>query len=296
MSQLNNFIDWLTLEKKYSKHTIVAYKQDLLQFQQYIAEQYEINSISTVDKRHVKSWTMFMMDSGLSTKSVNRKLVSLSSFFVFLQKEELIAVNPVDIVKRPKNRKRLASYIEQDTLSEILDDKYFKNTFASQRDRLIIELLYKLGLRISELSNIIHSDVSYARSEVSVIGKGNKQRSIPISIECISLIKSYIFLKQKEGLSTKSNDFLLTTNKGNKVYPMFLNRLIKKHLQGYSNVTKTNPHVLRHSFATHLLNNGSDINSIKELLGHASLSSTSVYTHNSIERLKEVYKKSHPRK
>lgn len=244
-------------------------------------------------KTEIKSWLMDLMASGLAASSVNRKLVALSTFYNYQIREELLDSNPVDGVPRPKQPKRLAKFIDRTTVDKVFAPDQFSDDFYGLRQRLIMELLYATGIRVSELMGIRHADVDTSRSEIKVLGKGNKERHIPISSDLIGRIQVYASLKADLGLPF---DFLLVTDKGKQLYPMFVSRQVKDVLKGYANITKTNPHILRHTFATHLLNNGGDINAIKDLLGHASLASTSVYTHNSIERLKDVYKNTHPRK
>lgn len=236
---------------------------------------------------------MELMGSNLVPATVNRKLVSLSSFYNFHIREGVVLTNPVESVPRPKQSKRLARFIDRTTTDRVFKLDQFSNDFEGKRKQLIMELFYSTGIRVSELIGIQEVDLDKERKELKVLGKGNKERYIPVSPDLIAFVKSFEIEKRELGF-TESH--LLVTDKGKPLYPMFVSRLVNEVLQGYSNITKTNPHILRHTFATHLLNNGSDINAIKDLLGHASLASTSVYMHNSIERLKDVYKNTHPRK
>jgi len=293
---VESFLNWLTSEKKYSQHTIKSYKTDLESFKGYLSEDYSGLPLIEASKVQIKSWVMTLLNSGYSAVTVNRKLVALSTFYKYAIREGCLDVNPVDLVSRPKKPKRLAKFIDESTTSKIFDVSQFDGDFDGQRSRLIMELLYSTGIRVSELLGIAHGDVDEKRAELKVLGKGNKERHIPISRSLISLIGSFSALKTSEGFTTGALDFLLVTDKGKQLYPVFVARKVKAVLQAYANISGTNPHILRHTFATHLLNNGSDITSIKELMGHSSLASTTVYTHNSIDRLKDVYKHSHPRK
>ncbi|MFY0675568.1 MAG: tyrosine-type recombinase/integrase [Bacteroidia bacterium] len=239
---------------------------------------------------------MSMLGEGKAESTVNRKLVTLSSFYNFAIKNSLVPTNPMDQINRPKQPKRLAGFIETRVVEKVLNSENFECSFKGQRDRLIVEMLYNTGVRVSELIGLSHGSVDVARKEIKVLGKGNKERYIPVGANVLDIISDYTNYKEHEGFDCSSSSSLLVTDKGQAIYRVFVSRRLDDVLKGYANVSRTNPHTLRHSFATHLLNNGSDINSIKELLGHSSLASTAVYTHNSIERLKDVYKKSHPRK
>lgn len=290
------FLTWLEKEKKYSQHTVRSYHTDLQKFKLFLKLQFETESMLDVGKSEIRTWIMSMLSEGLAESTVNRKLVSLSTYYSYGLKNEIVEKNPVELISRPKQPKRLASFIEESTLSAVLDSNNYSHDFDGMRSQLVLELLYNCGLRVSELIGLSFKDVDYSRSEVKVLGKGNKERSIPIGGNLVSLIKNFSVIRNNEGFNSMPNDKLIVSDKGTDAYPMLISRIVNKVLKRYANVSKTNPHVLRHTFATHLLNNGSDINAIKDLLGHESLASTSVYMHNSIERLKDVYKNSHPRK
>lgn len=296
MDWIAEFLNWLKKEKKYSDYTINSYRTDLIKFKKFLEEQFETNSILKAGKTEIRTWTMSLLSQGMAESTVNRKLVSLSSFFNYGLKNNFVDINPLDKINRPKQPKRLAGFIESSIIDAVLRSDNFDVNFFGQRDRVIIELLYRTGIRVSELIGITHGSVDFKRAEIKVLGKGNKERFIPVGQGILDLIESFSELKINEGMACNESSSLVVTNKGRKTYRVFISRRLDEMLKKFANVSKTNPHTLRHTFATHLLNNGSDINSIKELLGHASLSSTAVYTHNSIERLKDVYKKSHPRK
>jgi integrase/recombinase XerC len=290
------FLDWLKKEKKYSDHTVISYQSDLASFKEFLLEQFDTDCMLSVRKAEVRTWIMSLLGQGLAESTVNRKLVALSSYYNYGVKNNIVDINPLDEVSRPKQPKRLASFIETAVVAKVMAPENFEPTFESQRDRVILELLYNTGVRVSELIGLTHGDIDAKRSEIKVLGKGNKERFIPVGKRVLEILKNYAELKINSGFACSRSLPVLVTDKGEPTYRVFISRRLDEILKGFANVSKTNPHTLRHTFATHLLNNGSDINSIKELLGHSSLASTAVYTHNSIERLKDVYKKSHPRK
>ncbi len=255
---------------------------------------YEIESLSSVKKQHVRSWMVELLDQSISTKTINRKLSSLRSLFKFLRKKEIVKINPMISIVAPKIPKRLPQIVNDDVIQEALNGEYIIENISNLRTDLMINLLYQTGIRRQELIDIKDLDINYKRSEIKVLGKGNKERIIPVSKKLLNKIDRYKEIRNKE-VNRVDGHYLLLTNKGNKLYPKFVYNVVTKYIANISTIKKNSPHMLRHSFATHLLNNGADINAIKELLGHSSLSSTQVYTHNSINKLKEVYKKAHPR-
>ena len=294
---LTPFSAWLEKEKKYSQNTIISYRTDIDQFIDFINVSYEEASLLTVGRREISAWMMEMLKKGISPRSINRKITSLNRYYFFGLKHDLVSKNPVEGVTKLKTSKRLASFIDETTISKIFAELDISSDFAALRSRLIVELFYQTGIRISELIGLTHSDIDSSRNQIKVLGKGGKERNIPIDSKLINLIEQYNKAKsQNVSSNMNGEDSLFITDTGRSLYPMFISRLMNQMLGGYANVTKTNPHLLRHTFATHLLNNGGDINAIKELLGHSSLAATSVYTHNSIERLKDVHKSAHPRK
>jgi integrase/recombinase XerC len=294
--RVQEFLFWLEREKKYSPHTIRSYRTDLQKFAEFMDYTYQVDDLALAGKAQIRSWLMQLLDSGMLSSSVNRKMVTLSSFYNFLERNQVIGHNPVEQVNRPKQPKRLARFIDQSTTAKVFVPEQFERSFQGLRDRLLMEIFYATGVRVSELIGLKVIDVDNDRLEIKVLGKGNKERHIPIGASLLQLVKEYLSERKLAFGSYSGTDPLLTSDTGKGLYPMFVSRKVHTILGAYANITKTNPHVLRHTFATHLLNNGSDINAIKELLGHASLASTSVYTHNSIERLKDVYKQSHPHK
>lgn len=286
------FIKYLRFEKRLSENTIISYETDLNQFLSFYKEYSTSQKIEKVDKRTIRSWIVKLSLSNLSAKSINRKIASLKSFFKFLVKRDLIKKNPSSHVTSLKTDQRIPTFIKEKDINFLFKNIDVKEDCTGQRDLLILELLYGTGIRISELINIKISDVNFAKKEIKVIGKRNKERIIPLHNNAIYQTKKYLQLAEKEGYE---NQYLLFTKKGEKIYPMLINRIVKKHLSTLIKSKKYNPHLLRHTFATHILNKGGDLNSIKDLLGHSSLAATQIYTHNSIEKLKETFNSSHPR-
>lgn len=288
-----SFLKYLEFEKRYSKHTLIAYKEDLFQFRRFLASQYEIDKIENADHRHIRSWIVHMMQSDYRTRSVNRKISTLKSYFKYLRKRGLVNKNPMSKIISPKSNKRLPQFIREKHIENL--GMYLKadDSFSGRRDALVILLLYELGLRRSELINLKDSDIDFYRKYLKVLGKGNKERLIPISDQTLQLLKQYMQKRNQEFDDTRTA--LLVTDKGKPMYPKYVYNLCKKYLGAVSPNDYLGPHVLRHSFATHLANNGADLNAIKELLGHSSLAATQVYVHNTIDRLKGIYQKSHPK-
>lgn len=286
------FIKYLKFEKRLSENTVISYETDLDQFFSFYKEHSTSQEIEKVDKRTIRSWIVKLSLSNLSAKSINRKIASLKSFFKFLVKRDLIKKNPSSHINSLKTGQKIPSFIKERDINFLFKNIDTKEDFTGQRDLLMLELLYGTGIRISELINIKNSDINFTKKEIKVIGKRNKERIIPLHNNAIYQTKKYLKLAEKEGYK---NQYLLFTKKGEKIYPMLINRIVKKHLSTLIKSKKYNPHLLRHTFATHILNKGGDLNSIKDLLGHSSLAATQVYTHNSIEKLKETFNSSHPR-
>lgn len=290
----DTFLNYLQFEKRYSKHTIVSYQTDLSQYTKYLSEIYEITDLATVSHQMVRSWIVTLMDNGLEAKSINRKIACLKSFYKFLHKNGEIPKNPMLKVISPKIKKRLPIFVEEQQMSMLLDDFEFSDDFFGKRDRLILELLYGTGMRLSELIGLNHQSVDNHNNTIKVLGKGNKERIIPVSKKLIDYINNFIFEKKNQ-FECNITEKLIVTNKGEECYPAFVHRTVKRYLSYITTLEKKSPHVLRHTYATHLLNNGADLNSIKELLGHSSLAATQVYTHNSIEKLKKIFEQAHPK-
>ena len=287
--QQEEFTSYLSSEKRFSVHTITSYSNDISQFILFLLEEYQIVSdVSEVNFQMVRGWIASLLEKGVSPRSVNRKISTLKTYFKFLIREGVIYESPMLKVVAPKSRKRLPLFIEEDQIESLLNEVEFDDGFIGERDKLIIELFYVTGVRLSELINIKISDISFDNNLVKVLGKRNKERLIPLSEKTIRDLQSFIE-------KYKAHNYLFTNFEGKKVYTKLVYRVVNKYIGKISSVNKKSPHILRHTFATHMLNNGADINAIKELLGHANLSATQVYTHNTIEKLKSVYRKAHPR-
>ena len=289
---ISRFAEYLSIEKNYSEHTVRSYHKDLLQFKQFLLTHLDIENQANVNHFHVRSWVVHLIKNDYNTKSVNRKLSSLKTYFKFQKKTGLMKINPAAKVSGPKGSKRLPSVMRESEIFNGLDFLEQADSFHSWRDRMIITLLYLTGIRRSELIDLKDRDIDFGKGQIKVLGKGNKERLIPISSELINDINTYTSFRDE---MFPSSTFFLLTDRGKKMYPKFVYNITRSWIGSFSSVEKKSPHILRHSFATHLANHGAELNAIKELLGHASLAATEIYTHNSIERLKGVYKKSHPR-
>lgn len=287
-----SFFRYLEFEKRFSKHTIVAYQNDLEQFALYIQTQFELDELDHLPHTFIRSWIVSMMDSGMKSKSINRKISSLKTYYKFLQREGLISQSPMQKIISPKTPKRLPQFVEQSQMENLLDGVDFEDSFEGYRDRLIIEVFYATGIRVSELVGLKSENVDTSRMFIKVLGKRNKERIIPISTELAITIEDYI--RSKEELFGVTDYFFVREN-GEAMYTKKVYRMVNSELTKVTSIQKKSPHVLRHTFATHMLNNGAELNAIKEILGHSSLAATQVYTHNSIEKLKSIYKQAHPK-
>ena len=272
-------------------HTVISYSRDLDQFEIYLGEVYELNDLLEAGHQMVRSWIVKLMEIGITARTINRKLSTLKSFYKYSLRQGEITKNPMNKVVAPKTAKKLPEFVEQDKMQLLFRDEVFSDDFASLRDRLMLELLYATGIRLSELVGLKESDVS--ANAIKVLGKRNKERIIPVGNFLMELIQNY--LNKKKEISLEQNEHLLVTDRGDKLYDKFVYRKVNYYLGVITTANKKSPHVLRHTFATHMLNNGADLNAIKELLGHANLSATQVYTHNTIEKLKNVHSQAHPR-
>jgi len=287
------FLKYLEQEKRYSIHTVIAYDNDLRQYQDFLLRQ-EL-SVMEAQTADVRGFLVELMDMGLTARAVQRKLSSLRSFYKFLMRSQLLMHNPVSLVKAPKSVKPLPVFIPEKQMDQLLDaPDIFEPGFPGTRDKLIIEILFGTGIRLSELINLKESDYDAFNAQIKVLGKRSKERIIPLHQELKTSLDRYLLIKASQNFTNKSNN-LVVTNKGADANPGFISTIVKKYLSYVSTQSKRSPHVLRHSFASSLLNRGADLNAIKELLGHSSLEATQVYTHNSVERLKKIYKQAHPK-
>ena len=292
MSLTQNYLDYLLLVKRYSSHTVKAYRTDLKLFESYLKDIYSI-SIDKANHAMIRSWLVKELNKGNSARTVNRKITTLKSFYKYLFKEQKIKQNPTSRISYSKTSKKLPQFVGLSDMNELLDKLKFEENFSGFRDKLIIEVFYSTGIRLSELINIKSTDVDCLKSQIKVLGKRNKERIIPLTKELQKSIEGYMILRNKQKVIDRS--YLFLTDSGKKLNPSMVYRKVNKILNNVTTLEKKSPHVLRHTFATHMLNNGADLNVIKELLGHASLSATEVYTHNSIDQLKEIFKNTHPR-
>jgi integrase/recombinase XerC len=290
---IERFIRYLQFEKRFSPHTVTAYRQDLIQFNDFLI--LDGLDMLMISHQNVRVWILNLMENGYEAKTVNRKISVLRSFYKFLQREDLIKNNPMIHVRAPKIPKRLPVIVEEQKMDLLLDNAViFSNDFNGNRNRLILELLYGTGMRLSELVYLKEGDINIYEQHIKVLGKRNKERIIPVSGPLVKLIKDYLKEKETQNFDNKAAS-LIVTNQGNDAYPKFIYRIVNLSLSAISTQNKKSPHILRHTFATALLNHGADLNAIKELLGHSSLAATQVYTHNSVEKLKSIYKQAHPK-
>ncbi|MDO1501231.1 tyrosine-type recombinase/integrase [Winogradskyella maritima] len=291
---LDAFFDYLLLEKNYSQHTIIAYENDLEGFQLFLNETYDGDAIAAVNYAQIRQWIVFLVDDGVSNRTVNRKVSALSTYFKYLQKVEARKDNPLQKHRALKVEKKVQIPFSEDELSNTIKLISQEDDFEGLRDRLIVELFYATGIRRIELVDLKLNAIDYGNNTLKVLGKRNKERFIPLIDTVMQTLKAYLNHRNRLEIIVDS-DYLFLTKKGLKIYEMLVYRIINKYFSRTSSKLKCSPHVLRHSFATHLLNGGADLNAVKELLGHSSLAATQVYTHNSIAELKKVYAKAHPR-
>jgi integrase/recombinase XerC len=291
---IQSFIDYLKFEKRYSVHTVISYQTDLTAFFDFLCIQFGELRLKEITHSFVRSWLADLKGKGITSKSITRKISTLKSFFKYHLKTGSLDATPMANVISPKISKRLPVYIKEKDTKELIETlTESTEDWKSLNAKMLIILFYSTGMRLSELINLREKHLDLGRSQIKVLGKGNKERIIPVSKDLIKNIENYRQLKKKE--FEKTEDALLVTEKGKKLYAKYAYLLVRQHLGGAGTLDKKSPHVLRHTFATHLMNGGADLNAVKELLGHSSLASTQIYTHNSIEKLKNVYKKAHPK-
>lgn len=292
MAPVEDFLKYLEFEKRYSVHTVVAYKNDLGQFILFMNESVGDFDFKNVDSKQIRQWVLELMDAGISPRSIQRKVTSLKSLYKFMIRSEYAKSDPTKLLTIPKVSKKLPTFVAEQNLNQLLDYDLFEDGFQGVRDKAIVSLLYGTGIRLSELKQLKLNNVSFQEFTIKVLGKGNKERIVPFPQSLSEILLKYLELRQE---IVGINEFLFITSKGKQVYDKLIYRVVKKYLTLVTTVDKKSPHVLRHSFATHLLNNGADLNAVKELLGHANLSAAQVYTHTTFEKLKEIYKQAHPR-
>jgi integrase/recombinase XerC len=294
MNYKESFLKYLTIEKRYSPHTVRSYLNDLDQFYSFLSSLGQTAEPELVTSHDIRAWIVSMLENNYSTTSVHRKISCLRVFFRYMRKEGILKKDPLEKVVLPKRKKTIPVFVEEKAMSLLLDDHSFGDDFAGIRNRTIIEILYLTGMRRSELIGLHSNDVDVIEGTVKVTGKRNKQRIIPIVRPFLKRLEEYIKIRD-EIFGTENDRWFFITEKGNKMYDKSVYNIVNCYLALVTTIDKKSPHILRHTFATHMLNNGADLNSIKELLGHANLSATQIYTHNTFEKLKKIYKQAHPR-
>jgi integrase/recombinase XerC len=290
----DSFFNYLTYEKRYSPNTLKAYRNDLGQFGLFLRLAYDHGEVSSATHIQIRSWIVALIEEGVSNASINRKISCLKAFFKYLKRNGVISANPMVKVVAPKTGSRLPVFVEEKNMQALFDKDLFAADFPGQRDALLIELLYNTGMRLSELINLKEAQVDFYNRQLKVLGKRNKERIIPMNEALADMISRYISFK-KDAFPGIQNAELLVKDDGVKMYEKFVYRIVNRYLGLVTTLKKKSPHVLRHTFATHMLNKGADLGAIKEILGHSSLAATQLYTHNSIEKLKDVHKKAHPK-
>lgn len=289
-----SFTDYLLLEKKYSPLTINAYQKDLESFQRFNKDEFNEDNIIAVNYSQIRSWIIFLVETGITNRSINRKISSLNTYYKFLLKIDSVEINPLAKHKALKTSKKIQIPFSEKEIGTVLNDLNFDDSFEGIRNKLIIELFYSTGIRRIELVQLKLVDIDLLNNTLKVLGKRNKERILPLLNTVIDTIKKYL-IKRQELQNIEHSSYLFLTQKGIKIYETLVYRIINDYFSRASTKVKKSPHILRHSFATHLLNQGADLNAVKELLGHSSLAATQIYTHNSIAELKKVYAKTHPR-
>ncbi len=292
---IDSFINYLEYEKRSSPHTVVAYRKDLEQVRDFVQLSFEINSLEGCTHSELRAWVIDLVEQGLSTTTVNRKIATLRSFFKFLLRSRLVSQDPTYKLKSLKNPKKLPEFVQENVIESVLEERVYETNFEGQRDRMVMEFLYLTGVRLSELTSLRWRDLNLVEDQVKVLGKRSKERIIPLTRKLKQNIILYRKVFEERFSKIEGNEYFITSNRGEKAYSMMIYRIVRHYLDLFAQTTRRSPHLLRHTFATHLLNKGADLNAVKDLLGHASLAATQVYTHNSMEKLKAVFEQAHPK-
>ena len=287
------FLDHLKFQKRYSQHTIISYQTDLESFRKFTALQFDEPTVSGIKATYIRTWLASLKEEGNSSRTINRKISSLKSFFKFQLRQGEIKASPMGTIISPKVNKRLPQYIEKDQINSLFNHVSFTEGWTGDTERMVLMLLYNTGMRQAELLSLKENSMDAGNAIIKVLGKGSKERIIPLSNEMVKAIQEYILEKRR--LFGTQEQKLLLNKTGKPLYPKYVYLLVKKYLSLITTIDKKSPHILRHTFATHLTGNGADINAVKELLGHSSLAATQIYTHNSIERLKNIHLQAHPK-
>ena len=291
--RLTDFLQYLRFEKRYSPHTLLAYQKDIEQFDRFLTTEFAFNDLKLVSHFHIRGWLAGMKGDKQTARTINRKISSLNSYYKYLLKHGVTEKNPVRQLHAQRLPERLPIYLKEKETKHLLEELQFEEGFKGFTDRLICELLYATGMRRNELQQLKEKDIEWSLNQVRVLGKGNKERLVPVSAALLDALRDYI--QEKGKLEVHNDVYLLNLESGEPVYAGYIYRVVKKYLGETTTLQKKSPHVLRHTFATHLLNNGANIQAIKDLLGHSSLAATQIYTHNNIDKLKEIHKQNHPR-
>ncbi|HOX82355.1 MAG TPA: tyrosine-type recombinase/integrase [Chryseolinea sp.] len=291
---IKSFLNYLQFEKRLSPNTLEAYQNDLCQFSDFLQKTFPDESIEKASYSIIRAWIVDLVDHEVDPRSINRKMACLRSFFKFHMKKEIISVNPMLKIVALKSKKKLPAFVKEGDIVNMLDKVIFEDTLEGWRDKLILEVFYATGIRLSELIHLKENQIDLQNRTIKVLGKRNKERVIPFALSIVPLIESYRTIRDKETVKL-NHGFLFVTNNGKPCYPMMVYRIVNKYISQNTTSEKTSPHVLRHTYATHLLNKGAEINAVKDLLGHSSLAATQVYTHNSMEKLKKVFDQAHPK-
>lgn len=293
MNHISEFIGYIQHEKRYSLNTVQAYQRDLEQFFLYLSSNYDAHELQSINHLQIRSWLASLKEDELMSKSINRKISTLKSFYKYLLKKQVVRVSPMTKIISPKNARRLPVFVNENNMDLLMTRIEFPDNFEGRTERLILELLYQTGMRRAELIGLTITAVQLNQQIIKVLGKGNKERILPIVPELAKLIESYLI--ERNSISEADHPYLLVLKNGKTLYPKYVYNVVHKYLTLTTTLDKRSPHVLRHTFATHLLNQRADLNAVKELLGHANLTATQIYTHNTIDKLKEIHKKAHPK-
>lgn len=291
--RLTDFLQYLRFEKRYSPHTLLAYQKDLEQFDSYLSQEFSMNDLKLITHFHIRGWLAGMKGEKQTSRTINRKISSLNSYYKYLRRLGFVEKNPVRQLHAQRLPERLPVYLKEKETEHLLEEVQFEKGFQGFTDRLIVELLYATGMRRNELQQLKEKDIEWSLNQVRILGKGNKERLVPVSPVLLDTFRDYI--QEKKKLDVYNDIYLLNLESGIPVYAGYIYRVVKKYLGETTTLQKKSPHVLRHTFATHLLNNGANIQAIKDLLGHSSLAATQIYTHNNIDKLKEIHRQNHPR-
>lgn len=291
---IDSFLRHLQFEKRLSRNTVVAYENDLLQLKAFVEKTFSTSDVASANHTMIRSWIVDLVEQGIGPSSVNRKIACLRTFYKFLLRQELTSQDPMTRINVLKTKKRLPAFVKEGDMVNLLDNQIFPETFEGQRDRLILEMFYGTGIRLSELIYLKENCIDLNNRTIKVLGKRNKERVIPFAAPLAQLIKDYLTLRNREVVRKEHGNFFVRSS-GETCYPMMIYKIVRTYLDRFPKMDRRSPHILRHTYATHLLNKGADLNAVKDLLGHTSLAATQVYTHNSIDKLKKVFEQAHPK-